>query len=222
MRICFVSGGTANGFSENYGGTEADVLFFGFDGLGEVDYRKELKGETAYFEDVALLSKTCKNVVVCGCITDTYGFKRKSAVVAERGKILGVSDMLNAVDGETSSGAGLRVYDTAAGRLGVAVAEDLCFPEILRTLAVCGSDYILCPFPRITGYAELLLSRAGAFSYGLPIAVCGIGYGWIADVTGDLLFASPLSPIEYSFEKKQEYHLIETRRRGFYRTPREY
>ena len=220
MRICFVSRGTLNTFWDDYGGSDAEILFFGFQSLGEVSYERELKGETGFFEDVAILAKETKSVVVCGCITDTRGIKRKSAVVAENGRILGVSDMLNAVDGEYSSGAGLRVYETKAGRIGVAVAEDLYFPEILRTLAVCGSDLVLCPFGIVSDFTESLLLRAAAFSYGVPMCLCGIGYSQISDISGSTLFASPDSPVEFSFEKKQEYHLIETRRRGFYKAPK--
>ena len=110
---------------------------------------------------MAILSKESHNIVVCGCVTDTRGIKRKSAVVAENGRILGVSDMLNAVDGEFKSGAGLRVYETKAGRLGIAVAEDLYFPEILRTLSVCGSDM---PFRyRIRLYGNCASPRGRVF-----------------------------------------------------------
>lgn len=129
MRICFVSRGTLHSFWDDYGGSDADILFFGFQSLGEVSYEKELKGETDFFEDVAILSKENHNVVVCGCVTDTRGLKRKSAVVAENGRILGVSDMLNAVDGEYSSGAGLRVYETRAGRLASPSRRISIFPS---------------------------------------------------------------------------------------------
>ena len=217
MRICFVSKGTLNSFWDDYGGSDADILLFGFQALGEVSYERELKGETNFFEDVALLSKENKNIVVVGCVTDTRGLKRKSAVVAENGRILGVSDMLNSVDGEYNAGAALRVYDTSRGKIGVAVAEDLYFPELLRTLAVCGSDLILCPFGAIKDNTETLLLRAAAFSYGTAIGFCAVHYSMIADVTGETLFSSPMSPVEYSFERKQEYHLIETRHRGLYR-----
>lgn len=220
MRICFVSRGTLNGFWDGYGGSDADIIFFGFQGLAEVNYERELKGETNYFEDAAILSKENHNIVVCGCVTDTRGLKRKSAVVAENGRILGVSDMLHAIDGEFSSGAGLRVYETKVGRLGVAVAEDLYFPEILRTFAVCGSDLVLCPFGVVTDHTEGVLLRAAAFSYGVEMCLCGAGYCQIADVSGATLFASPDSPVEYSFEKKQEYHLVEARQRGFYKSPK--
>ena len=82
--------------------------------------------------------------------------------------------MLNAIDGEFKSGAGLRVYETKIGRLGIAVAEDLYFPEILRTLSVCGSDLILCPFGIISDSTESVLLRAGAFSYG--VTMCPVSY----------------------------------------------
>jgi hypothetical protein len=39
----------------------------------------------------------------------------------------------------------------------------------------------------------------------------------IAEPSGTLSFASPSSPITTGFENVREYHLIETRRRGFYR-----
>ena len=220
MRICFVSRGSLNSFWDTYGGSDADIVFFGFQGIGEVSYEKELRGETGYFEDAAILSKENHNVVVCGCVTDTRGVKRKSAVVAENGRLLGVSDMLNAIDGEYKSGAGLRVYETKVGRLGIAVAEDLYFPEILRTLAVCGSDLILCPFGIVSDSTESVLLRAAAFSYGVPVGFCGAGYRQLADVSGAVAFASPDSPVEFSLDKKQEYHLIETRRRGFYKAPK--
>jgi len=221
MRIGFVSRGTLNGFWEKYGGSEADVLLFGFNGAdGAVSYEREISGETSVFEDVAILSRSGKGVVVCGLVTDTRGIRRKSAVVAEKGKILGVSDALNAIDGECSCGAGLRVYDTSCGRLGVAVAEDLYFPEILRSLSIFGSDLIVCPFTTVTDTTELTLLRAAAFSYGVPIAFCACGYAAIADVSGGLAFASPDSPVEFSLDKKREYHLIEIRQRGFYKERR--
>ena len=96
MRICFVTDGGLNDFAETITAA-ADVVCFSFQALGKVSYERELKGETNLFEDVALLSKMQKNVVVCGCYTDARGIRRKSVVVAERGRILGVSDMVNRI-----------------------------------------------------------------------------------------------------------------------------
>ncbi len=217
VRICFVGQDSLESV-EKTGVESADLFLFGFNGMGEVSYQKELKGETRFFETAAALSKKGGGTVVCGCITDTVGHKRKSALVAENGRILGVSDMLNVVDGEIGSGAALRVYDTKAGRMGVAVAEDLHFPDVVRSLALCGSDFIVCPFGGIKNSLQSVLLRAKAHTYGVPIFFCAQGYCMVAAPSGNLSFASPLSPVYTDFENVKEYHLIETRRRGFFRS----
>ena len=166
MRICFVSDGDLNDYAENYSNTSADVVCFSFQALGQVNYERELRGETNLFEDAALLSKEGKNVVVCGCYTDARGVRRKSVVVAERGRILGVSDMVNRIDGgEYRCGAGIKIFDTKAGKLGVVVAEDLYFPQVLQTLSVCGADVALCIFEEPNETLEQTLIRAGAYFY---------------------------------------------------------
>ncbi|MBQ8295439.1 MAG: hypothetical protein IJX87_03285 [Clostridia bacterium] len=217
MKVGFVTENTVRAFRKKYDGEAADLLVFGFSGLGEVSYEKELKGETDFFKDVALLSKSAKSVVVCGCVTDTRGHKRKSALVAENGRILGVSDMLNVVDGAVSSGAALRVYETGLGRMGVVVAEDIHFPEVVKSLAVCGSDFIVCPFGSVFNSLQTVLLRAHAYCYGVPVLLGGKGYAMIADVSGNIAFASPQSPVYTDFENVKQYHLVETRRRGFFR-----
>ena len=220
MRIGFITDGGAEKYAsdlekrEGYDGeTGADIYLFGFHGKPQVSYEKELKGETTFFEDAAILSKRTKSVVVCGCVTDTCGHKRKSALVAENGRLLGVSDMTHAIDGEVGSGAALRVYDTKIGRMGVAVAEDLTFPDVIRSLAVCGSDFIVCPYGK-TGQMQGILLRAGAYCYGVPILFCGDGYCMLVDAAGEVAYASPISPSFIHLKTQKEYHLVETRRRG--------
>ena len=215
MRICFVTNGSFGSYEGDEKG--ADVVCFPFHALGEVSYERELKGETSLFEDVAILSKTGKNVVVCGCYTNARGMKRKSVVVAERGRILGVADMVNRIDGsEYRSGAGVKVFETKAGKIGVIVAEDLYFPHVLETIALCGADIAISVFEELNESLELTLIRAGAFFYGLPVCTCAYGYAQAADATGKLRFSSPRSPCSYDLEREQEYHVVETRKRGFF------
>lgn len=218
MRICFVTDGDLNEYGEKYMDPTADVVCFSFHAMGEVSYERELRGETALFADAAILSRVGQNVVVCGCYTDARGIRRKSAVVAERGKILGVSDMVNRIDGgEYRCGAGIRVYDTKAGKLGVIVAEDLYFPQVLQTVSLCGAELAVCLFEQLNETLEQTLIRAGAFLYGVPVCMCAYGYAQAADVTGKLCFASADNPCSFDFEREQEYHLVETRQRGFVR-----
>ena len=218
MRVCFVGQGDLPKYlqtSEEQGaqGRKKEALtVFAFHG-DEVCYEQELKGETQFFESVARLSKRDKNLVVCGVVTNTHGHRRKSAIVAENGRILGVSDMLHAMDGEVHSGAYLRVYDTKIGRMGVAVAEDLYDFDTVKTLSVCGCDFIVCPFEKAEDSVCAVLLRAYAFLCGVPILFCGNNYAMIADVDGDLAFATPLSPAVVDFSVKKEFHLFESRRK---------
>ena len=220
MRIGYITEGTLEEYARRQT-AEADVICAPFAALGEVSYERELKGETAMFEDVALLSKEGKNVVVCGCYTDARGMKRKSVVVAERGRILGVSDMVNRIDGgEFRAGAGIKIFDTQAGKLGIVVAEDLYFPQVLQTLSVCGAEIALCIFEELNETLEQTLMRASAYYYGIPVSVCACGYAQAADIAGKVCFASPQSPCFYDFEREQEYHLVEIRQRGITRRKR--
>ena len=211
MRITFVSEGTLQAFKEVEGRERADVTLFGFNGVEQVSYEKELKGESNFFEEAAKLSKRDKNVVIFGCVTDTLGHKRKSVVVAENGRILGVSDMLHAIDGDCSPGANVKSYDTKIGKIGVIVARDLYFTETVKALALCGVDFIVCPFDRGITPLERSYVCVYAHAYGVPIFLCGEGFGMFASAQGELLFSSPLSPITAIYEEKKEYHLVETR-----------
>ncbi|MBO5736822.1 MAG: hypothetical protein J6S04_03330 [Clostridia bacterium] len=215
MKIRFVSRGKL-GEEQACEGEGADLAIYGFNSLGEVSYDKELRGESDYFERAARISKQMKGVVVCGCFTDTRGIKRKSALVAENGRLCGVSDMTHTVDGTLSTGAGLRVYDTKLGKMGVAVAEDILFPEVMSALAACGSDFVVCPFGVLRGTMPQVLLRAYGYLYGVPIFLCGVGYTIAVGVDGNVSLATPQSPIAFALENHKEFHLIETRKRGVF------
>ena len=211
MRIVFVSQGSLHAFGESDFQEDADVVLFGFNGVGCVNYEKELKGESSFFEEGAKLSKRRKNVVVFGCETDILGMRRKSAAVAENGRLLGVSDMLHAVDGEYSAGANVKAYETKEGKMGVVVARDLYFPETIKALALCGCEWILCPFDKRISALDRSYVSVYAHIYGLPILLCGDNFSMIASPKGEVVFSSPMSPVAVSYKEKREYHLVETR-----------
>ena len=195
-----------------------DLLVFGFNGMGLVSYKKELGGETEYFQDIAKLSKQLSSVVICGCDTDTYGVFRHSAVVADRGKILGVTDMAHSIDDrEFVAGGNFRVYDTGAGKIGVIVAEDLFFPESARVLTLCDADFIVCLFKKLDGVMPQIMLRAGAFANGVAMALCAKNYACVADIRGNISVASSADIVKAKVKIEKDYHLISSRRRGLYR-----
>ncbi len=214
MQVCCVNAWNANELEISTAQERADLVVFG----GEkqmVDYRRELQGETHFFHDAAILSKRLQSVVVCGCTTDTHGLKRKSAMVAEDGRLLGVSDRIHAFQPQENSGAALRVYDTKIGKMGVAVAEDLLFPDVIKTLALCGSAFVVCTFGKIER-VHTVLARAHAYCFGLPILLCGEGYSLLANEKGEIACASPLAQWGFSFCEKPRYRLVQTRTKGIF------
>ncbi len=220
MRICFCTRDSVNEVwrSKLTKISGNDVVVFGFNGLGLVSYKKELSGETEYFGDVAKLSKQISSVLVCGCDTDTYGVFRHSVVVADKGKILGVTDMVHTIDeSEFSSGGNFRVYDTSAGKIGIIICEDLFFPESSRALTLCDADIIICIFKKIENHIPNLMIRSGAFSNGVLMALCAESYASVSNIKGEISIASTAEILKADLKIEKDYHLIVSRRRGMYR-----
>ena len=210
MKVCFVTGSSLNGvWQEKLGKISGhDLLVFGFNGLGLVSYKKELSGETEYFQDVAKLSKQLSSVLICGCDTDTYGVFRHSAVIADKGRILGVSDMAHSIDNsEFVSGGNFRVYDTTAGKIGIIVAEDLYFPESARVLALCDADVIVCLFKKIENSMPQIMLRAGAFSNGVVMAICAKNYVCVSDIKGEIILASSADIVDGSLKTEKDAYI---------------
>ncbi|MBQ3596725.1 MAG: hypothetical protein II988_02790 [Clostridia bacterium] len=220
MKVCLVTEGTVNcTWQDNLPEiSKQDVVVFGFNGLGLVSYKKELSGETEYFQDVAKLSKQLSSVVICGCDTDTYGVFRHSAVIADKGKILGVSDMAHTIDeSEFVAGGNYRVYDTSYGKIGIIIAEDLFFPESARVLALCDADLIVCLFKKQENFMPQIMIRACSYANGVIMALCAKEYGAISDIKGNIITAGNSSIIKKDVNVEKDYHLIGHRQRGLYR-----
>ena len=194
---------------QNFG---CDVLVFPFHGL-RVRYDKELKGESDYIQKVAVLSKRLRATVICGCETETHGHRRKSAIIARDGKIIGVSDMLYAADSEASSGATLGVYETAVGKIGVIVAGDLQEYACANALALCGCDTLVCVQEHYTPVHEVL-ARAWAYCLGLPVLLSANGHACVAGESGELVYDSTQETLQAEIFPRKEYHVLQTRCRG--------
>ena len=220
MQVCFVTGGSFDwAWQERLDAiSESQLIVFGFNGLGLVSYKKELAGETEYFQDVAKLSKQLGSVIISGCDTDTFGVFRHSAVIADKGKILGVSDMVHAIDqSEYAPGGNFRVYDTSVGKIGVLVGEDLFFPESARVLTLCDADIIVCVFKKLDNTMPQIALRSGAFCNGVAMALCAKNYACVSDIRGNIALASSADIINTKIKIEKDYHLVSSRRRGLYR-----
>jgi predicted amidohydrolase len=218
MKACFVTDKSVSSFwetdIEKVG--KVPLLCFGFNGLGLVSYKKELKGETEYFHDIASLSRQTGGVVVSGLDTDTYGVYRHSCVLADKGKILGVSDANFMLDeSEFKSGGNFRVYETSAGKIGVVVAEDVFYPEVIKTLSLCDADFVISVFGRIENSMAQVMMRAGSFSCGVTICMLAENYLQASDSKGNIIFATANGVTVTELNIEKEFHKITTRRRGY-------
>ena len=222
MKIRFVTEGGINEYWEGAKRADCDLLVFGFDGLGEVDYRRELAGETSKLEDMAILSREAGCTVVSGCFTDSCGVRHKSAAIAEKGRILGVADMLHVTEpNEFKSGAHLKVYETAAGKIGLCVGEDLYFPSVCESLALFDADVIVSVFGAAEDAVPQLMMRACAFSSGVNVCMCAAGIAQIASPDGDIRMRAARRECDFEFVPAREYRLPTVRTRALSQKKRE-
>lgn len=107
-----------------------------------------------------------------------------SPVIDADGSLLGRSRMVHITDYEcfheqgyyTPGDTGAPVFDTAAGKIGVAICYDRHYPEQMRALALAGADVVVVPQAGAVGEwpdglyeAEL---RVAAFQNGYFTALC--------------------------------------------------
>jgi len=107
-----------------------------------------------------------------------------SPVIDADGRLLGRTRMVHITDYEcfhergyyAPGDTGAPVYDTRAGRIGVAICYDRHYPEYMRALALAGADLVVVPQAGAVGEwpdglfeAEM---RVAAFQNGYFVALC--------------------------------------------------
>jgi beta-ureidopropionase len=107
-----------------------------------------------------------------------------SPVLDADGRLLGVTRMIHITDYEGfheqsyyhPGDRGVPVYDTRAGRVGVAICYDRHYPEVMRALGVGGAELVVIPQAGTTGeWPEGMFEaevRAAAFQNGYFTALC--------------------------------------------------
>jgi N-carbamoylputrescine amidase len=107
-----------------------------------------------------------------------------SPVIDADGRLLGRTRMIHITEYAcfheqgyyTPGDTGAPVYDTRAGRIGVAICYDRHFPEYMRALALAGADLVVVPQAGAVGeWPEGLYEaemRVAAFHNGYHVALC--------------------------------------------------
>lgn len=210
MIFCVVNEGEVGGIDL----PDCELAIYGFAGLGQVDFERELTGESEKFEDVARLSKRFGCGLVCGCKTLSRGLLRKSVAVADRGKLLGISDMNHVLDGEQfKSGVGLGFYKVNGCKIGLCIDNDLLFPDTFKALSLCGCNAIVVILEEIKDGIPPLLIRSYSYLYGVPIIMCAGKTAYFADVSGAIATSTQTVSL-FEISTQNRYHIVTTRTRG--------
>ena len=196
---------------------DAKLVVFNLKGLGTVSYESELDGGTEHFSDLAKLSKELKSVIIAGCDTDTYGAFRKSAVVADCGKLLGVSDGVYVTEGsEYTGGVNFIVYKTSVGKIGVIIDSDIYSFDAVKAMSLSDADLIVCVFDSLENFSVETVVKAESFLCGIPIAVCGVNYSLLANSNGEVEFSSNMDVGVVDANLKRTFKEVYFKRNGAY------
>lgn len=191
-----------------------DIAVAGFGVLGDVDYESELRGQTEKFEQSARFSKRADCGLLCACKTASRGLLRKSCAVSDRGKLLGIADMLHVLDGENyKSGSGLGIYKINGCKIGICIENDLLFPDVFRSMNLCGCNAVVVLLEEIRDNIPALLIRTYAYLYGMPVIMSAGKTAYFADISGAIA-TSVQEKALFEIIPKNEYHLVTTRTKG--------
>ncbi len=127
-----------------------------------------------------------------------------SPVIDADGSLLGVTRMVHITDYAcfheqgyyTPGDTGAPVYDTRAGRIGVAICYDRHFPEYMRALALNGADLVVVPqagavdeWPAGLYEGEM---QVAAFHNGYHVALCNrVGLEECLEFAGESFVCAP-------------------------------
>ena len=166
----------------------ADLLILSFGAVETVVFRNEIKRDDGVFVDLCMLSRDLDCAVLCGADTDVYGIKHKSVIVVDKGRLVDVSDMVNAPRG-FDRGTAFKTYPLSAGKAGVAVCGDIMLPECAKTLAAAGAALIVNISDKDIDGKLILAARAAGLYNNLPVLLCARNYFILSDGNGEIKYA---------------------------------
>ena len=194
---------------------EESILVFGFNGVDKINYKKELSGEENNLSNIAKLSKKGNKVVISGAITDNFGIIRKSCLIAENGKLLGISDMNFCLDkAPYSSGTGHRIYQTKTYRIGVLVEDDIFDIDSIKAMAMLSADVIIGVSSTEEKPQYSALVRAYSYLFGLPVVICSSNGIIAGDMKGEICGSSKNEESTIIIPIRKNYRVCQFKKRG--------
>lgn len=191
------------------------ILVYGFESLGKVSYKYELSGAENKLPMLSNFSKKVKGVVIAGAITDNYGILKQSIIIADSGKLLGISDtVLGYENSPYQVGGSFKVYQTSACKIGTIVGDDIKNFDAVRSMSLCDADIIIAITPTEEKPQYNFLIRTYSYLFGVPVLLLTKTGVLASDNYGEICAKSIENNANLMIPVKREYTLCKFKRRG--------
>ena len=193
----------------------SQITVLGFNSIGKVSYKHELSGADNKLPDLASFSRKVKKVVIAGAVTDNYGILKQSLIIAENGKLLGISDMTLSINQtEYLGGGSFKVYQTEVGRIGLLVGDDIINLDGVKAMSLCDADLIVAVVPTEEKPQYNFLIRAYAYLFGVPVMLLSKTGVIASDMSGEICGKSIENTAKLIIPTQKQYIVVKSKRRG--------
>lgn len=181
-----------------------------------IDLVGELEGQTNTLKDLTLVSYEIESVIVAGIEATILDDTFLSAIVIDKGNILGISDMTHTLSGDYTAGNSLRIYDTSMGSIGLVIGDDIFFPEITRSIALAGADYIVYLANKDSTRKAMISSSHSSMANGLFTIAQTLDKTSVFDCYGKMIIRDSNSTVKEEIEPIINDNFISARREEVY------
>ena len=193
----------------------SQITVLGFNSIGKVSYKHELSGADNKLPDLASFSRKVKKVVIAGAVTDNYGILKQSLIIAENGKLLGISDMTLSINQtEYLGGGSFKVYQTEVGRIGLLVGDDIINLDGVKAMSLCDADLIVAVVQNEEKPQYNFLIRAYAYLFGVPVMLLSKSGVIASDMSGEICGKSIENTAKLIIPTQKQYIVVKSKRRG--------
>lgn len=193
----------------------SQITVLGFNSIGKVSYKHELSGADNKLPDLASFSRRVKKVIIAGAVTDNYGILKQSLIIAENGKLLGISDMTLSIDQtEYLGGGSFKVYQTEVGRIGLLVGDDIINLDGVKAMSLCDADLIVAVVQNEEKPQYNFLIRAYAYLFGVPVMLLSKTGVIASDMSGEICGKSIENTAKLIIPTQKQYIVVKSKRRG--------
>ena len=193
----------------------SQITVLGFNSFGKVSYKHELSGADNKLPDLASFSRKVKKVVIAGAVTDNYGILKQSLIIAENGKLLGISDMTLSINQtEYLGGGSFKVYQTEVGRIGLLVGDDIINLDGVKAMSLCDADLIVAVVQNEEKPQYNFLIRAYAYLFGVPVMLLSKTGVIASDMSGEICGKSIENTAKLIIPTQKQYIVVKSKRRG--------